>query len=135
MIHFSFEVECLRQQKFVFGELPLIAENPTVCDDIEMAGCPAVCSIDFWGSRGTWKTACPPIRFQISVPSVFEIPNFYFLQEKVNFYDLKIGKSGFRAKKWSKLGEILSVLDEKNTIKTAMTRGIDWTPLFGAENE
>ena len=84
--------------KFFFGELPLIAENPTVCDDIEMAGCPAVCSIDFWGSRGQCKTACPPIRFQISVPSVFEIPNFYFLQEKVNFYDLKIGKRDFERK-------------------------------------
>ena len=45
------------------------------------------------------------------------------------------GKSGFRAKKLSKLGEILSVLDEKNTSKRAAPRGIDWTPLFGAENE
>ena len=121
--------------KKIFGESPLIAENPTVCDDIEMAGCPAVCSIDFWGSRGQCKTACPPIKFQIPVESVFEIPIFYFLLEKVDFYVLKIGKRGFRAKKLSKLGENLSVLDEKKTSKRAAPRGIDWTPLFGAENE
>ena len=90
MIHFSFVVECLRQPKNVFGELPLIAENPTVCDDIEMAGCPAVCSIDFWGSRGQCKTACPPIRFQIPFETVFKITDVYFSH---------IGKIGFRAEK------------------------------------
>ena len=88
MIHFSFVVECLRQPKHVFEELPLIAENLTVCDDIEMAGCPAVCSIDSWGCPGQWKTACPPIKFRISVESVFDIPNFHFLQEKMDFCDL-----------------------------------------------
>ena len=90
MIHFSFVVECLRQPKNVFGELPLIAENPTICDDIEMARGQVVCSIVCWGSRGQCKTACPPIRFQIPVETVFKIPDFYFLQ---------IGKIRFRAKK------------------------------------
>ena len=63
------------------------------------------------------------------------LPNFDFLLEKVDFRVLKIGKSGFRAKKLSKLGEILSVLDDKKTSKRAAPRGIDWTTLFGDENE
>ena len=51
----------LRISALIFMKSPLIAENPTVCDDIEMARGPAVCSIDFWASRGSCKPACPPI--------------------------------------------------------------------------
>ena len=54
-------VECLEQKKIRAGESPLIAENPTVCDYVEMARGPAVCSIDFLGSRGSCKPACPPL--------------------------------------------------------------------------
>ena len=40
-----------------------------------------------------------------------------------------------KSKKSSKFNEILSVWDEKNTSRSATTRGMDWTPPFGAENE
>ena len=36
-----------------------------------------------------------------------------------------------KSKKSSKFNEILSVWDEKNTGRSAMTRGIDWTPFSG----
>ena len=61
-----------------------------------MARGQVVCSIDFWGSRGQCKTACPPIRFQIPFESVFKIPDFYML-EQLDF-DRKSGRNWVKIK-------------------------------------
>ena len=66
-------------------------ENPTICDDIEMARYAVVSSIIPWGCRGLKSPASPT-------------SPFYFRgSENIDFL----------SKKWSKLGENRSVWDEK----------------------
>ena len=62
----SFFVECQQQKKSRTEESPLIAENPTICDDIEMARGQVVWTLGFSWSRGQCTPASPPIKFRRS---------------------------------------------------------------------